>query len=435
MKKKYFSLVLLMCASISFAQTIDFNNGGGDFLWSNTANWSGGAVPIATNTVQLPLLDESLVDADFTIQKIQTSAATSGDVSVAGTNTLTIDRATGHWAWGIENKSSTGAKLSFKGKVNFNKSSSDFNDHNDIYIQGNASNSIEFAEGSLLTLTTGVRLNAAVTATGSIFYFNGSLAGSGSLFFGPRSISTFGSTSSNSAFTGEIVYFNSNVQVIVNTADDAVFYSGPKIQVNNIGGSITLNGANVFASTIVISGTRTFDFIANKNQSSMGDIILGTTSTLNLTIGDGVTNLSFGNTSASTWADGSTLNIINYSEGIVRFGTDNTGLTADQLSKIVVDGTGGAVTLNSEGYLVNASSLSLSEFEENSINPIAYPTLTSDRLYFNKPQKNVKIFNLNGKLLKHNTSANQSEIGVDFLSAGLYLIVFDNQIVEKFLKK
>ena len=348
MKKNYFSLVLLMCASISFAQTIAFNNGGGDFLWSNTANWAGGSVPTAVNTGNFISPIESIVDSNFTIKGILIGSDPATDFSVNGTNTLTINYAVKQGI-AITNGSKQGIKFSIKCNININSS----NGVSWLRNENNIANSIEFAEGSLLTLTTNLNSSKGKALSSPNFYFNGSLAGSGSLGFGSNTINTFGSTSSNSEYTGVLGFF-SNVQAIVNTVDDAVFYSGPKIQVYRDGSSLTLNGANVFASRIVISPLKTFDFIANKNQSSMSDINLST-GTLNLTIGSGVTNLSFGDTSGSNWLNGSKLNIINYSEGIIRFGTDNTGLTADQLSKIVVNGKRGAVTLDSAGYLVNAS--------------------------------------------------------------------------------
>ena len=64
MKKNYVTFLALLFTAIGFAQNNDFNNAGGDFLWSNTANWSQGAVPNTTNTgqVRLNALVESFVD-------------------------------------------------------------------------------------------------------------------------------------------------------------------------------------------------------------------------------------------------------------------------------------------------------------------------------------------------------------------------------------
>ena len=124
-----------------------------------------------------------------------------------------------------------------------------------------------------------------------------------------------------------------------------------------------------------------------------------------------------------------------YQEGVVRFGTDSNGLTTDQLMQITVDGSGGAVALDANGYLVNASSLSTDDIQAREIKPIAYPTLALDRIFFSELQKDVKIVDLNGKVLWHNKTENQSEVSVNFLTSGIYLIVFDNKKVEKFIKQ
>ena len=435
MKKNYITLLAILFTAIGFAQNNDFNNNGGDFLWSNPANWSENAIPTSANTVRLPLLLESLVNQDFTVLKVQTTSATGGSSTaeikkavVAGTNTLTVDAGTANGI-GIQNNSANNVDFSFKGKVIINNSSAGFTKMNNA---NGANNSITFEENSELTLQTG--LDLANGSGGDNFNFNGTITGSANLRLTGATINTFGSTSSNPNYTGQIVFTGSS-QLIVNTADNNEFYNGEKIQVNANNASVVLNGENVFGGGVSIGGANTFGFSANKNQNSMKTVTFTGAGTLNMTIDNSVTTLSFENSSEATWEAGSALNITNYQEGVVRFGTDNTGLTSDQLTKIVVDGVSDSVGLNSDGYLVNKTSLSINEFNENVITPIAYPTLASDNIYFKKLQNNVKIFDLNGKMLLHSTSINQSKITIDKLSSGLYLIVFDNKKIEKFLKK
>lgn len=435
MNKNYFFLVLLLCNTILFAQNNDFNNNGGDLLWSNPANWSENAIPTSADKVRLPLLLESLVNQDFTVLKIQTTSATGASSTaeikkavVAGTNTLTVDAVTANGI-GIQNNSSNDVDFSFKGKVIINNSSAGFTKMNNA---NGADNSITFEEDSELTLQTG--LDSANGSGGDNFNFNGTITGSANLRLTGTTINTFGSTSSNPNYTGQIVFIGSS-QLIVNTADNNTFYNGEKIQVNANNASVVLNGENVFGAGIAVGGVNTFSFSANKNQNSMKTVTFTGAGTLNMTIDNSVTNLSFENSSEATWEAGSTLNITNYQEGVLRFGTDNTGLTSDQLTKIVVDGVSDSVGLNSDGYLVNQTSLSINDFNENAITPIAYPTLASNNIYFKKLQNNVKIFDLNGKMLLHSTSINQSKVTIDKLSSGLYFIVFDNKKVEKFLKK
>ena len=435
MKKNYITLLAILFTAIGFAQNNDFNNNGGDFLWSNPANWSENAIPTSANTVRLPLLLESLVNQDFTVLKVQTTSATGGSSTaeikkavVAGTNTLTVDAGTANGI-GIQNNSANNVDFSFKGKVIINNSSAGFTRMNNA---NGADNSITFEEDSELTLETG--LDLANGSGGDNFNFNGTITGSANLRLTGATINTFGSTSSNPNYTGQIVFTGSS-QLIVNTADNNEFYNGEKIQVNANNASVVLNGENVFGGGVSIGGANTFGFSANKNQNSMKTVTFTGAGTLNMTIDNSVTTLSFENSSEATWEAGSALNITNYQEGVVRFGTDNTGLTSDQLTKIVVDGVSDSVGLNSDGYLVNKTSLSINEFNDNVITPIAYPTLASDNIYFKKLQNNVKIFDLNGKMLLHSTSINQSKITIDKLSSGLYLIVFDNKKIEKFLKK
>ena len=56
------------------------------------------------------------------------------------------------------------------------------------------------------------------------------------------------------------------------------------------------------------------------------------------------------------------MNITNYTEGVIRFGTGNTGLTTDQLAQISADNGGAPLALDNNGYLVNESSLSVDDF-------------------------------------------------------------------------
>lgn len=437
MNKNYFFLVLLLCQTIVLAQNNDFNNNGGDLLWSNSANWSLTAIPTSANTVRLPFLLESLVNQDFTISKIQTTSATGGSSNaevkkavVAGTNTLTVDAGTANGI-GIQNNSANNVDFSFKGKVVINNSSAGFTKMNNA---NGANNSITFEENSELTLQTGLDL---ANGSGNNFNFNGTITGSANLRLTANVAANFGNTSNNTGFAGDIVGIGANSSIIVNTQDNSVFVaSGQKIQANAINGSIQVNGLNVFQGSIGVNGDKVFSFDANKNQNSMEEVqFTGSgAGTLNLDIDNSVTELFFTNNAGLDWATG-TLNITGYTEGVVRFGTDNTGLTIAQLSQITVDGGGGTVTLNSNGYLINESSLSTDNPNIEVVKPIAYPTLASNIILFSKAQQNVKIFDLNGKMILENQSINQTEIAISSLTKGIYLIVFDNKKIEKFIKQ
>lgn len=436
MKKNYLFLVLALCTSIFSAQSITFTNGGGDRLWSNTANWSVGVLPTSTNNVGTSQ-NNSIVDANFTIARIQNFAGTTSDVSYGGNGTgiLTIDIASAVAALGIANFSDNDVALSFSGNITINNSDAS----NEITFMRNdrgtsAGNSIKFEGGSLLTLET--NFETRKSAGGNTFNFDGTLAGTAALRFAANTNNIFGSTSDNTGHGGDLVWVGSNATVVVNTAVNSTFLPADrKIQINAADGSIEVNSENVYQGNISINGSNTFTFDVNKNQSSIGTITLagGTANgTLNLDIDDSVTTLNFANSSEVDWSAG-TLNISGFKNGVIRFGTDNNGLTAAQLTQITASGIT-AFALDNDGYLIDAATASVNDFEENTINPIAYPTLTSHKIYFRELQNNVKIFDITGKVLVHNTTSNQSEIGVENFSSGLYFIVFDNKKVERFVK-
>jgi hypothetical protein len=431
MKIKIFTLACLICSTFLFAQNNDFNNGGGDLLWSNSANWTLGVVPNTTNTgqVRLPLLVESLVDTDITIKKIQNLFGTSGNVFVSGDATLILNPDTANFA-AIDNVSNNDVTLSFKGNVEINNPAG----FTLIKNTNGASNNIEFADGSTLTLTTNLSTTGGSNNAG--FSFNGSLAGDGNLRFGANTTSTFGSTSSNDGYLGELPFLT-NSAVIVNTADNNVFYNGLKLQVNGNNASIEINGENVIACNIVVGGSNSFTFAANKNQSSMNTIAFSADGTLNLVVDASVTNLSFADNSdseISNWNAG-TLNITGYQEGVIRFGTDNSALTADQLSQIVADNDDEAVALDQDGFLVNESSLSNVNFESNMNKRMLNSTIATNQLSFITPQNSVKIIDINGRVLVNNDSNNQTVLSIESLSPGHYFAVFEGKNVERFIKK
>lgn len=437
MKKNYSFLLLILCTSITVAQTFnDFNNGAADGgLWSSAANWTLGT-PISTHTVRTTNSAVSFVDANFTVARLQNANTSTTDrfVNSKDGGILTIDpnTATLASAIAITNVSASAVKLGLRGKITINNSAG-ATAFSRITNANNVDNSTEFESTSILILTTPLEIFKAGGATASNnYFFNGKIEGAANFRLAANTIAIFGNSVSNAGYTGEMV-LQATSSLIVNTADDVIFYDGLKIQVNGNNASTTLNGANVFKSGITVGGTNTFTFNINKNQSAMTNIIFQGAGTLNLVVDNAVTNLTFANNSANPWLTG-TINITGFKNGVIRFGNDNTGLTAEQLSQISATGIN-AFALDSEGYLIDAATASLNDFEENTINPIAYPTLASNKIYFKKLQNNVKIFDINGKVLVHKTTVDQSEIDIETLSSGMYFILFDNKKVERFLKK
>jgi hypothetical protein len=284
-------------------------------------------------------------------------------------------------------------------------------------------------DGSTLTLTTNLGTNPG---SSDIYNYNGTLAGSGNLRFGPGSNSTFGATANHAGFTGQIVFLGNSVAT-VNMADNNVFVpSGTKVQANG-NGVLQINGENNFQGFITVGGANTLTFDVNANQTSMETIEFQNSGTLVMDIDASVTDLTFNDSSASEWNSG-TLNIIGFTEGVLRFGTDDTALTAGQLTQITADNGGEALALDPNGFLVNASSLSTDQFNiANDL--VVYPTVANDVLNFSKPQNSVRIFDLNGRLILENNAQSQQEIYVNTLNRGMYIVVLDGSKSVKFIKK
>jgi hypothetical protein len=439
MKKNYATLFLMMFATLLVAQERnDFNNNGGDQLWSNATNWSLSTTPVATDIVGFPTLIASLVNADFTVKKIQTTFATAGStpggtVNVSGEGTLTID-VNANPGTGIENASNNDAILGFSGKVTINNSvPTGFK--NTLMNHANAGgNVIQFSEGSLLTINTPLE---ARSNSGGTYNFDGVLAGAGAFRFSANTNITFGSTSDHSGRTGDFVWVGANSVVTVNTADNGVFVpSGQKIQSNANNCSIIINGANVYQGNIGVDGTRTLTFNANKNQNSMGEIQFTGSGTgiLNLDIDDSVTELFFADNSGIDWSSG-TLNITGFKEGVIKFGTDNTGLTATQLSQITANGE--TLALATDGTLILESSLSIEDYDYQNKGRLSFPSVLADEnLQIKIPITSYKIFNILGEQVQSVTSKKEfQEINTSNLNAGMYILTIEGKVSERFIKQ
>ena len=438
MKKIYIFITFLFLTTLMVGQNKDFVPTNG-VIWSDANNWTPSGVPDITNNVRLPGTIESDLDINLTLSRVQTvfGTGTAGgtETTIGGAGILTIDtQLQANVNKGIANVSGNGINLIFKGGVVINNTAGGFG--NTLMTFGNSDlNEFTFADGSTLTINT--PLEARSGGGSSIYSFNGVIAGAGALRFSADTNITFGSTSDNSGRTGDFVWVGANSIVTVNTADNGVFIpSGQKIQSNADNCSIVINGANVYQGSIGVDGSRILTFDVNANQNSMENIQFtgAGAGTLNIDVDDSVTELFFGDNSEGDWKTG-TVNITGYKEGVIRFGTDNNGLTAAQLAQITVDGNGGEVALNSTGYLVNATSLSIDSEALDQLKPIAYPTLASTTIYFTKPQSNVKVFDLNGRMVLKNQAENQSDITINSLNNGIYFIVFDNKKIEKFIKQ
>ena len=429
MNKNYLLILALALTSGLFGQT--FNNTS-DHLWSNTGNWNSGSVPNANTAVVVLNTGDPDVDADYTVKNLTDGFGAHG-VTVSGAGTLTIDGNASGLVSGIINATgNSGGDLTFSGNVTIANSSGGA-----AKIQNNnsASNNIYFTTTSVLNLTT--KLQTSLGAGGTI-NFDGTLtggSGSVSMIVGSSNV-VFGTTSDNSAFGGSIVMYAAS-KIIVNTADDGTFLpSGQKVQVNGLGATIELNGANVYKGNVSISAANTLTLEVNKNQNNLNGIVLSS-GTLTLDIDAGVTSVEFVNNSAYAWNTG-TVSIVGFTPGVIRFGNDNTGLTAGQLAAISGDGvaSGQELGLDSNGYLVLASTLSLEEYNHEIYTRLSYPSTTEGVLNFKVPVEAYVIYNMIGEKVQVEKGGEERQsIDVSNLKQGIYILSIEGKRVERFIKK
>ncbi|MEM1026521.1 MAG: hypothetical protein AAGJ38_00385 [Planctomycetota bacterium] len=319
-----------------------FTNNGGTGLWSDSSNWNGGNVADNGEVAQINPAGVE-VDTAFTISRLQNSFGTQTQ-RIRGNGTLTIDTNAGSATQALVNVAgNAGGLMEVDTNVVVDNSQGAFS----VIRNNNSGNNVlEFGDESTLTLNTNAEIQQGV---GGAIQFNGAIAGGGNLRVLHNNVS-FGATSDNSAFTGELVV-QGNADLTVDTAAGNTFFGGSKLQVNG-NATLTLNGEQVIANTPLIGfgGSPTLNLNVNSNQA-FGNIALSG-GNLNLTLGNGVTDLDFLPSAAFAWNGG--LNIDNFTPGVVGFGFDG-GLTAQQIGLITIDGNAPAspLSLNEDGRLIS----------------------------------------------------------------------------------
>ena len=90
MKNLYLIITFLFISTTSFGQKY-FNNGGGDNLWSNAANWTNGK-PTAANAKVVINGGNPIVDVNVTLGQIKlgTNNALGATTTITATNGSTL---------------------------------------------------------------------------------------------------------------------------------------------------------------------------------------------------------------------------------------------------------------------------------------------------------------------------------------------------------
>ena len=423
MENSIFTLVFLTLFSLgSHAQTVEFDNAGGDGKWSNTANWIGGALPTDANTVKISSSGKSSMDADLTILQMVSVADTQ--IIENGGKTLTIDR--GQPQWGIMiNEVDSGGYLKVDCDVVFDNNT---DGANQLYLQANGEyTTVEMGENSTLELIT--RGQTAGKGEGVKVLLNGKIFGDGPFFFGPGTTGNeFGSTADLSGLIGEVRLINGS-KAIVNMADDAIFRGkGHKLQANTMAvpGELTLNGANNFQGYFKLVEGSELIVNVNANQPDMDSIVFEPNSTLILNLDSAVTDVTFGDNSMWDWST-SKFVINNFRSNVISFG----GLTNAQLdsSIIAIDGNNDtiAIELTAFGFLQEVGYVSARAIEDQTSKRITYPTVTSGMVYFNSSVNELKVINIAGTMVMQFNSIENDAIDLSNLTSGMYFILIEEK--------
>ncbi|MDO8368846.1 MAG: hypothetical protein Q7T20_18765, partial [Saprospiraceae bacterium] len=148
-------LVILCLGSSAKAVTRTWDNGGGDGLWSNAANWSGNVAPTSADAVVFNGTSTAncAMDVSPTVQSITMAVAYTGVLSL-GANTLTLTSAlTVNAAAQLDAGTSL---VNFSGTVTINSAASLYN--LEIIGNGNIIYSQDLTVNNTLTITSVYRM-------------------------------------------------------------------------------------------------------------------------------------------------------------------------------------------------------------------------------------------------------------------------------------
>lgn len=460
MKKFYTILFLTLTVSFAHAQPTwaGFTNAGGNGNWSDDTNWTVDGDGALIDNLNIAIYENptsATLDEIYTAKSFSIPGNKAESFTLTGDNKLTIDIADGAQAnantglMAILNESTDPTTLTLDCDVTIANTAviEQFKGVSVCNINGNGASKVIFDASKTLEVTgTGTtsfwgigefHVNGTIIGTQGILV--GGSAGGGKLFLG-------GSTSDVSGFIGALTLANDS-ELTLNSNGTTI--SNLKVQLNGTEGKLTLETENVLNPTEIRVSTKAgqafiLNMFVNANQTLQGVKIKGDGSTLNLTIGSGVTSVAFGANNAN-WHANSRINIIGYKEGVVKFGTDNSGLNGGAyLANIRIDGQeapmGEPLSLDASGNLIGAASLVLSTEKHNAFEFSMYPNPVKDVINFNskEPLATVKAYDLLGKEVLNITQP-RTNINVSSLNRGMYILKLEAQnggiVTRKFIKE
>lgn len=335
-------ILLLLPLLAQSAQAIDWDNGGPDNKWSTPENWVGDVVPNG-NTDDAAFVGAANVDIDvdqsFTIRSYLDGFGGPGFTHLLyGAGALTIDRNSSTPQLGINNGTgNAGGTLRINVSTTINNSQGG---DTTVRNSNSSENTLIFDNNCNLTLTTKLQ---TVQGSGGTINFNCNFLSSASNLIINSDNVLFGADHSSGSFGRDVVFLaNSKLSV----DGGSVLNNGRKFQVNGSGAELELNAADTINdANVIIAGTNDFLLDVNADQGAMGVVNINN-GALAIEVDPNVTTLSFRDSSGQAWGAGS-ITITGFKENTIRFGTDASGLTPEQLALI----DGGAYSLTSAGYL------------------------------------------------------------------------------------
>ena len=441
---KHFSilvLVFLFSVILNSQHTFDgtFSN-----LWSETGNWSTSAMPQQSDVVILSSSMSSLViDITAATARKLKFAASSGAVNVseslnsqleivtiANNNSFWLDPAT---AIEVPNAVSN-IDATLDNTISFTNTTGvstikNFGIDNILTFGDNSS--LTSAQRIVFNNKGTINLKGSLTATGDRIQFNQS---------GTINITD------GAVISGAPIYLNAGTKVFVNAngtiTNSVIWING------NATSDLTINSADAIEGHLKFLKKTTLNLYVNANVSNLGELVLSTVadeggnsnhSNLNLTIDPAVTELYFDDSNSTKGNSDNSFNITGFKENVIRFGTDANGLSSDQLNQITADGLGlgKALILDSNGYLVAASTASL---KNNHLNKIRiFPNPVTDVLNFMTDDTAVKleIRDLLGRKI-YDEPAVRNSFDVSSFVKGVYILKLTTTkgiLTTKFVKK
>jgi hypothetical protein len=332
-----FTLSPLIIVSSLNAASFTGPSGG---VWSDATNWLGETLPTATDEVIFPQNENGTinVDGDYTVAKLVDGFG-DGGLTVSGTGTLTVNTRVSGFFLGIESATgNAGNTLRFFGNIAINNSGGGRTGISNA-LGNSPNNSIRFNPESHLILTTGLQ-----TGRGAI-QFNGKISGE-NLFIGADSTEASINEGHDSTELSAVVFFRDSSLTI---NGGTVLSNEGKFQINGPRTHLEINAANVVQNAnISLAGSNDFTVDINADQA-FGAITLNNGS-LTINIDDSVQSVTFLNSAENPWDSGS-MTINGFKEGLLRFGSDSTALTREQLDLI----NDGEYSLSNDGYLTEAT--------------------------------------------------------------------------------